>query len=44
MKHKHKWQYAKTIAVLHNGPSRKIEKVNVFVCECGAVKEVEEKK
>jgi len=42
MVHKHKWQYARTTTVMHNSPDF-IETINVFVCECGAVKEVKEK-
>ncbi len=39
MKHKHKWQFAQTKRKMYMSYPRKIEMVDVFVCECGAKKE-----
>lgn len=48
MKHKHKWQYQKSFEKWIPLNERRIGNINVsiffvFVCECGRIKEVEEK-
>ena len=43
MKHKHKWQFAQTKNKIYTSYPRRIERVDIFVCECGANKEVKRK-